>query len=421
MKRRFNLLAKTIGVLSLALALNACGGRSGTDSTAIRLLNGKIEIDAQLKAFARDYQARTGQEVIIESLGGGVDLAGQIRNYRTARNMPDIFFTEPSGMEQFADLYLDLSDEPWVKATDMSLTDSNGKVIGAPYAVEGLGLIYNADILSRAGIDPDTLTNINAQRAAFERINSMRGELGLQAVISVAAESGQMFWSTGNHIFSAYLTMGVPRGDRRLINMLNRGEVDTARLTQFANYVKLLFDHADPGVLLSGTYDDQLALFATGRTAFLTQGNWIDPSLPSYNVSFDCGILPYAFLETDTPGATADSPSWWAVYRGSSRIEEVKAFLNDILLSEAGQRMFVEGTGAISAFRDSQFSPTTPVSANLYKRMQSAPTYAWDWLYMPMGIAQSATGMVFELYARESINREQFVSMLSQAIAGFVR
>jgi raffinose/stachyose/melibiose transport system substrate-binding protein len=249
----------------------------------------------------------------------------------------------------------------------------------------------------------------------------MKGELGLQAVISVAAESGQMYWSTGNHIFSAYLTMGVPREDKRLIDMLNRGEVDRVRLRQFADYVKLLFDYADPWVLLSGSYDDQLALFAQGKTAFLTQGNWIDPSLPSYNTTFDCGILPYAFLETDTPGVTADSPSWWAVYRGGRRIDEAKAFLNDILLSEAGQRMFVEGTGAISAFRDCPFSPTTPVSANLYKRMQGAPTYAWDWLYMPVGIAQSGTGMVFELYARGSIDRDQFVSMLSQAIADFVR
>jgi raffinose/stachyose/melibiose transport system substrate-binding protein len=386
---------------------------------AIRLVNGKIEIDTQLKAFAEDYKARTGQEVIIESLGGGVDISAQITNYHASGNMPDMFVINSNEEEKFRELFADLSNEPWVAETDAYLADANGKVIGAPYAVEGVGLIYNADVLAKAGIDPDTLININAQRAAFEKIDGMKAELGLQAVAAVAAESGQMYWSTGSHIMSAYFSMGVERDDKTLINDFNAGIVNPERFAQFAEYVKLLFDYADPSVLISGTYDDQLALFAQGKTAFLTQGNWIDPSLPGYNATFDCGLLPYAFLETDTPGITADAPTWWAVYNGGN-VEASKAFLTDITISDAGQKMFVEDAGAISAYKTCKYQPSTPVSANMFKKMQSGPTYAWDWSNMAVGIAQNTLAPLFELYAKGTIDKTQFVDMSVTAVADFL-
>ena len=103
MKKNYlkSLLALGLSVSMLA----ACGGGGGTTSTktssasktsnastatssttaskstsaatsngdAIRLINGKIEIDAQLKEAAKLFKEKTGQEVVIESMGGGVD------------------------------------------------------------------------------------------------------------------------------------------------------------------------------------------------------------------------------------------------------------------------------------------------------------------------------------------------------------
>ncbi len=53
-------------------------------STGLRLINGKIEIDKQLKEVAELFKKETGQEVTIESLGGGVDIQGQIKSYKAA-------------------------------------------------------------------------------------------------------------------------------------------------------------------------------------------------------------------------------------------------------------------------------------------------------------------------------------------------
>lgn len=394
---------------------------SSGSKEAIRIVNGKIEIDKQLKAFAKSYQERTGQEVVIESLGGGVDISGTLKGYLAAGNMPDMYvFGGEGDYQTWKDHMADLSSEPWVAQTDFAFKGEDGNVVGFPYAVEGYGITYNADILKKAGVDPATLTNYDAYKAAFEKIDSMKSELGITAVCSVAAESGQMYWSTGNHIFGYYLSLGLDRSDTKYIDMLKEGKVDDARLGQFADFVKLLFNYADPTVLISGTYDDQLALWAQGKTAFITQGNWIDPSLPDYNVTFGCGIAPLAFLKEDTPGVLADCPSWWAVYNEGKNIDACKAFLNDLATSQEGQTCLVKDCGMISPYKTCTIQPETPLAVSLKSYVDAGKTYSWQWSKMPEGIAQNALGSVFELYARGDIDKDKFVTMLGSAIADYV-
>ena len=388
---------------------------------AIRLVNGKIEIDQQLKDFAVAYKESTGQEVIIESIGGGADINGSLKGYLAAGNMPDIFvFGGEGDYQTWKDYMTDLSAEEWAAQTDFGFKSTDGKTVGFPYAVEGYGITYNADILEKAGIDPATLTNYNAYKAAFEKIDSMKDELGIVAVASVAAESGQMYWSTANHIFGYYLSLGLERDDATYIDMLKEGKLDSARLGEFADFTKLLFDYSDSTVLLSGTYDDQLALWAQGKTAFITQGNWIDPSLPTYDVQFASGIAPLAFLQEDTPGVLADCPSWWAVFNEGKNIDGAKAFLKALATTEEGQNTLIKECGMISPYTTSTISPEKPLALSLKSYVDAGNTYSWQWSKMPEGIAQNATGAIFELFAKDELDKDGFIEMMNSTIADYV-
>lgn len=426
-----------LGVMTMAL-LSGCGEKKASTETgtevaqtqteakssgqAIRIVNGKIEIDEPLKAFAKKYQEKTGQEVIIESLGGGADINGTLKGYLAAGNMPDLFvFGGEGDYKTWKDYMTDLSGEEWASQTDFSFKDGDGKVVGFPYAVEGFGITYNKDILEKAGIDPASLTSYDAYKKAFETIDSKKEELGITAVCSVAAESGQMYWSTGNHLFGYYLSGGLKRGDTTYIDMLKEGKIDSTRMGQFADYMKLLFDYSNPSTLISGTYDDQLALWAQGKTAFITQGNWIDPSLPGYQVTFDCGIAPLAFTKEEMKGILADCPSWWAVYNKGSQIDACKAFLKELALSEDGQKCLVTDCGMISPYTSNKLNPKTPLAMNLKTYVDSGNSYSWEWTKMPEGIAMNATGAIFELYAKGEIDRDGFVTMMSTAIADYVK
>ena len=445
MKKRF--LSVAAGVLAVSAILAGCGsgaaksdggadnqssaaetkaGESKADSAAsgdaLRLINGKIEIDAQLKKAAEKYKEKTGQEVVIESLGGGVDIQGQIKSYKAADNMPDMFVIGGDGdYANWTDMVADLSDTEFAKNTDFAYKDkSTGKVVGFPYAVEGYGITYNADILEKAGIDPASLKNYDAFKAAFEKLDGMKDELGIQAVASVAAEAGQMYWSTGNHLFGYYYSGGLERGDNKYFDMAMEGKVDNERLGEFADMAELLFKYADPQVLISGTYDDQLALWAQGKTAFVTQGNWIDPSLPTYNVSFKVGLLPLAFTKADMTRILADCPSWWCVYKDGKNVDGAKAFLDFLATDPDAQEILVKEAGMISPYTNSTIEPETPLAVSLKKYVDAGETSSWAWSNMPEGIAQNALGGVFEALANGSITKEQFVTMMDTTIADYI-
>ena len=448
MKKRF--LSVAAGILAVSAILAGCGSGAATNETsasgadtqssaaetkageskadskagegALRLVNGKIEIDSQLKKVAEKYKEKTGQEVVIESLGGGVDIQGQLKSYKAADNMPDIFVIGGDGdYANWTDSVADLSDSEFAKNTDFAYKDkTSGKVVGFPYAVEGYGITYNADILEKAGIDPASLKNYDAFKAAFEKLDSMKSELGLQAVASVAAESGQMYWSTGNHLFGYYYTGGLDRGDNKYFDMAMKGEFDDQRLGEFADMTALLFKYADPQVLISGTYDDQLALWAQGKAAFITQGNWIDPSLPTYNVTFKAGLLPLAFTKADMTKILADCPSWWCVYKDGKNVDAAKKFLDYLATDPEAQEILVKEAGMISPYKTSTVEPETPLAVSLKKYVDAGNTSSWAWSNMPEGIAQNKLGLIFESFAKGDMTNDQFVTMMKTTIADYV-
>ena len=57
------------GVMASALTVTAFA-----DGESLRLVNGKIEVDAALKEAAAKYEEETGVHVEIESMGGGVNI-----------------------------------------------------------------------------------------------------------------------------------------------------------------------------------------------------------------------------------------------------------------------------------------------------------------------------------------------------------
>ncbi len=116
--------------------------------------------------------------------------------------------------------------------------------MGFPYTTEAIGFAYNADILEKCGVDPTSITTPAALKSAIEAVDAKKDQLGLKAVVGYCAEPENLGWSSGNHLFGAYID--------------------------------------------------------SGKYAFVTQGSWIGATLSSSEDyakagSFSLGMVPYAF------------------------------------------------------------------------------------------------------------------------------
>ena len=435
-------------VSAMVLGLTACGGGSssapasdaGTGEAAaeaaapaatassegdIRLVNGKIEVDAALKAAAEAYKAETGVTVAIESMGGGVNIQDTLKGYFQADNMPDIFVCgSDADFGNWTGKLADLSNEPWAADTDAGYKDADGKIIGFPYTTEAIGLAYNADILEKAGIDPASITGPESMKAAFETLDAKKDELGLTAVIGWCCEAKDLYWSTGSHSFANYLDAGLSRDDTTYSDLLAEGKIDEARFQKYAEMVALFNQYSDPALLTSGTYDQQILGFASGKYAFVTQGSWIGATMTSddkeqYEAagSFKVGMIPYAFEEgIDT--ILTNSPSWWAVFENDNT-QKAKDFLT-WLAGDEGQKFLVEDAGFISPFKSCKYVANDPFAQTITDFTAAGKTSSWHWLKNKASLDQNVLGQLYLDYALGNIpDAATFTQVVSQQIAAY--
>ena len=436
---------------ALVLALTACGGGSSSETKVsgetdkaettkadegkseekkssagkeLRLVNGKIEVDAQLKELAAAYEKETGVKVNIESMGGGIDIQGTLKGYFQADNMPDIFVNGgDTDFKNWEGHLVDMSNEKWVSDTEAAYKDKDGKVVGFPYTTEAIGLAYNADVLEKAGIDPKSITGPDSMKKAFETLDSKKDELGLTAVVGYVAEATNLYWSTGNHLFGVYEDGGLKRDDTKYFDLLEQGKIDKDRFSKYADMVELFNKYADPSLLVSGTYDQQIQNFSAGKYAFVTQGSWIGATMTNddkeqYEAAgkFKVGMIPYAFEEgIDT--IQTNSPSWWAVFDNDNKEEALK-FLQWVSEDE-GQKILVEKAGFVSPFKSISYVADDPFAQTITDYTKAGKTSAWHWLGNKEGLAQNALGVVYQDFASGNLDKAKFVDTVEKVIAQY--
>src|SRR5690606_35885243 len=109
-------------------------------------------------------------------------------------------FEPYEAMTKYKDIALDLSDEKWNEETSDALTDEEGRVIGFPFAIEGMGLVYNEDVVKNAVGDDFDPFAINTRDRLIELLDKIK-ESGIEHPVAYQTEA----WSVGNHYSSLFL------------------------------------------------------------------------------------------------------------------------------------------------------------------------------------------------------------------------
>ncbi len=377
----------------------------------------KVEIGEQLMAFAALYEEETGIEVDVKTSGGDTPYAENLKAEFQSDRQPDIFVVEGlGGYNTWKSKLATYEGDEWIDLTDLEFV-VDGKIYGFPVAVEAWGMAYNKEILELAGIDPDSLTSQGAYAEAFAKIDGMKEDLGLDSVVAMTA-GPDMTWVTGLHNFNGYLSSGLEYGDRTVIDKLNAGEPDMQRLTEYADWVELLFMYADKAVLLTGNYDAQVGQFATRKAAFVHQGNWIDPWLAENNVGFEMGYAPHASVKGEHNAIFIGAPSYYVLNNESENLDAAKAFLNFMATSEAGHNYMVNEAKMIPAFKNVTLVPDAPLSADV-ARWLGKDNSAYTWLQndMPDGFGMGTLGPIYESFAKGDLDKEGFIEQVAAKIS----
>ena len=402
-----------ISMLLVLVSLTACAP-AAEEQVVISFKQNKPEIDDALQAYATAYEAATGVKVNAVSCGGGsCTLGDMLKADYAAGEMPDIFPIDgPDSYKQWEAIIADLSGEKWVDETSVAYV-VDGKVVGFPVAVEGWGMAYNADLLAKAGIDPMTLTSYSAYMDAFTKLEGMKAELGIDSVVSMAAGPG-MYWVTAHHNFNSLLSNGLEYNDLSVANNILAGNIDETRLSEYGDWVDLLFKFADKTVLTTGNYDSQVGAFLNQKAVFLHQGNWVDGNLT--DATFKMAFAPHGSSSSDTDGIFVSAPAWYVVNKDSKNYQAALDFLSAMVYSDLGQKYMVEDAGMIPAFANITLQPKGQLSQSVQAFTAEGKVYSWNQYLFSGEFRDNVLGPIYDQLAQGAVTAEEFKALLKTAL-----
>ena len=383
---------------------------------------GISELRSSIENFASEWSKENDINVRVDFCGGdncyyqaGLDELLESGSFIDGVT-PDIFsIMGQSHFEKTRPHLMPISNQNWINLTDFARRYQN-QVYGLPLNLEGYGMIYNKNILEAAGINPDSLNSLEGYRAAFEKLESMKEELGITDVVSMAAGAG-MEWVTGLHNFNGYLSAGLQFNDTSIIDALNAGELDISRLQQLADWVELLFQYSNQTILLEGTYNSQIQVFKNETVAFIHQGSWIDRILmEGPAIDFPVGIAPHASMSGNHESIFALSASHLGVNINSPNQDLALKFLSDLATAE-GQAIMNESNIFITPFKDNNITPNYPVSQAIHDYILRGNIYNGSFPDMMTSIsAMDDLGSIYFQFARGNITKAQFITRIVNEI-----
>jgi len=384
-------------VLSALLATSVLAGCSSKNNESagnsqagvakdvkITFLNSKGEIQAQMeeaaKAFTKD-NPNIQVEVIAAPAGGSP--FEKVTSMYASGNAPSLSMLDPGDILKFSDKFLDLTNEKWVAdAADKSLDvvkTNDGKVMAFPVTVEGAGIIYNKNVLDKAGVDPKSIKTTKDLEDAFSKVKA-------QGIAPAAV--APMDWSLAGHLLPvAYATQSKDSKEiSKFLDDLKAGKVDLTQNKQFNGVLDTLdvlkknnIDSKDP---LAGTYENDQQYIGSGKVGFWFMGNWAWPQIKDFagdNSNF--GFIPVPVSNNSGDYGNAGIPVGVTKFIGVDKVNNnadqqaaAKKFLEWLVYNKTGQDILVNKANVIPAFKNITLEPNDPLGKSIKSYMSSGNT-----------------------------------------------
>lgn len=385
---------------------------------ALTIIHNQIDQSDALESYASSWAKAKGSQSQISVVSGGTDYSDELNRLKADDQVPDlIYFDSKADLLSWQDDLADLSQEAWVQDTSFAFKDEALHVIGFPVSIEGYGLIYNQDILLAAGIDPAQINNFPALQAAVTTLAKQRDKLGLQSIFAYSLADAQgMTWTNSVKLFNVYLSEGLSYDNRLMIDSYLAGSVAEDRLNQFAKLVELLVNQTNQDLLTTGSYTDQIDLFAQGKAAFLIESAQLEYALQQQNASFQMGFLPIPAFLPATPGVFAKAGGWFGINRNSPNQAQARQFLNDLHQTAEGNDYLINQAHVVPAFKTLIVKPQTPLAVSLWNWVATDEVYSIWQDELPSAWVSDVLMPAFMEFSQGQLNQSTFTNRLKIGI-----
>ena len=415
--RKKGLVAFGLAAVMTASALTGCGGASDKKESGkkeakgtVYYLNFKPEADAQWQELAKLYTDKTGVKVNVVTAAAN-QYETTLKSEMGKSEAPTLFQVNgPVGLASWKDYCYDLKDSDIAKqvTSDDFLLKDGDAVDGIGYAIESYGIIYNKNLLKKAGYTQDDIKSFDDLKKVAEDITKRSKDLGFSAFTS-AGMDGSSDWRFKTHlanlpIYYEYQKDGIENTDA----------IKGTYLDNYRNIWNLYINNSTTSSkqLSTKTGDDAVAEFVTEKAVFYQNGTWAYSDIADLGDD-NLGMLPiYIGADGDeNQGLCTGTENYWCVNKKASK-EDIQAtldFMNWCVTDDTAVKCMCgaagampsgqDGMGFVIPFKKNLTSDNPLVNiANDYVKQGKKPV-TWNFTTMPSEKWKNDLGSALTTYA----------------------
>ncbi|WP_274653524.1 ABC transporter substrate-binding protein [Paenibacillus humicola] len=269
---------------------NSSASSGGGDKIRLSVYSTISETKNQevMKSIAADFM-KENPNIQVEFQFPGTEYENILKVKMAANDLPDVFDTHGWAKIRYGKYLADLRDEPWASQLTDSIkpvvTDSDGKVYALVMSEAKDGITYNADVLSKYGIEPPK-TFDELMAAAQKIVTESKGEVSPFFMSGV--DNGTIGGFLDQFATSAFISPATNEAQ----NFLD-GKFDWNKWTPLAQD---LLDLKNKGYLnkdfLTAKNSDMPQRFAQDKVAFVMGGPSFADDAYKVNPNVKIGYMP---------------------------------------------------------------------------------------------------------------------------------
>lgn len=396
----------------LGLGLVGCGGSAGSGSSAsgnaaeVYFLQFKPEVDKEWKEIAKAYKKEKGVEVKIVTAASNT-YEEKLKSEMSKSSAPTLFQVNgPTGLKNWKDYCADLSDTKLRgELIDDSLAlQSDGKDLGIDWVQESYGIIYNKQLLEKAGYKAEDINSFDKLKACADDIQARKDELGVEGAFTSAGMDDSSSWRYTTHLANLPLYFEFEK---------EHNQEDDEIKGEFLDNYKQIFDlyitdsTTDPTQLSAKTGDDANSEFALGEAAFYQNGTWAWTDLQKAGMKAESvGMMPiYTGVKgEEKQGLATGSENYWCINDKASDADKkaTEDFLSWVITSDTGKKAISQDMGFTTPFKtfdDVKFD--NPLTEAAVEDQKSGKTQvSWNFTMMPSEEWKNKVGQALLEYAQ---------------------
>ena len=396
----------------LGLGLVGCGGSAGSGSSAsgdaaeVYFLQFKPEVDKEWKEIAKAYKKEKGVEVKIVTAASNT-YEEKLKSEMSKSSAPTLFQVNgPTGLKNWKDYCADLSDTKLRgELIDDSLAlQSDGKDVCIDWVQESFGIIYNKQLLEKAGYKAEDINSFDKLKACADDIQARKDELGVEGAFTSAGMDDSSSWRYTTHLANMPLYYEFEK---------EHNQEDDEIKGEFLDNYKQIFDlyledsTCPKSQVSSKTGDDANSEFALGEAVFYENGTWAWPDLQKAGVKAESvGMMPiYTGVKgEEKQGLATGSENYWCINSKASDADKkaTKDFLKWVVTSKTGIKSLSSDMGFTTPFKSfSDVKSDNPlVQAAVDDQNSGKTAVSWNFTMMPSEEWKNKLGSALLEYAQ---------------------